>query len=71
VGFQSFADNINEKGARLYCLAEEKVVILIKIKIYVGIPENRILIIIIESISINGKSLSPIIIIPGKIIIAI
>jgi hypothetical protein len=46
------------------------VVILIGIKeIYIGIPENRISLIIIESISIDSKAILLVVIISGVIII--
>ena len=48
----------------------EEVVVLIRIKeIYIGIPENRISLIIIESISIDSKAIPPVVIIPRVIII--
>jgi hypothetical protein len=51
-------------------LIKEKVVILIRIKeIYIGIPENRIFLIIIKYISIDNKAISLIIIISRVIII--
>jgi hypothetical protein len=49
--------------------AGEEVVIPIRIKeIYIGIPENRISLTIIESISADGKAIPPVVIIPGVII---
>jgi hypothetical protein len=60
---------MDEKGARIYMPAREEVIVLIGIKeIYTGIPENRISLIIIESISIDGKAIPPVVIIPGVII---
>jgi hypothetical protein len=48
----------------------KKVVIPIRIKeIYTRIPENHISLIIIEYISIDSKAISPVVIIPGIIII--
>jgi hypothetical protein len=46
---------MDEKGARVYIPAREEVIVLIRIKeMYTRIPENRISLIIIESISIDG-----------------
>ena len=46
---------MDEKGARVYILTREEVIVLIRIKeIYTGIPENRISLTIIESISIDS-----------------
>jgi hypothetical protein len=47
----------------------EEVVVLIRIKeIYIGIPENHMSLIIIKYISIDGKAISLVVIIPGIII---
>jgi hypothetical protein len=47
----------------------EEVVVLIRIKeIYIGILENRMSLIIIKYISIDSKAISPVVIIPGIII---
>jgi hypothetical protein len=60
---------MDEKGARVYMLAREEIVVLIGIKeIYTGIPENRISLTIIESISINNKVILPVVIIPRVMI---
>jgi hypothetical protein len=49
--------------------AGEEVVVLIGIKeIYTGIPENRMSLIIIESISADSKAILPVVIIPGVMI---
>jgi hypothetical protein len=46
---------MDEKGARIYMPASEEVIVPIGIKeIYTGIPENRISLTIIESISIDS-----------------
>ena len=43
--------------------------VLIRIKeIYIGIPENRMSLIIIKCISADSKAISPVVIIPGIII---
>jgi hypothetical protein len=48
----------------------EEVIVLIGIKeIYMGIPENRISLTIIESISIDSKAIPPVVIVPRVIII--
>jgi hypothetical protein len=48
----------------------EEIIILIRIKeIYIGILENRLFIIVIESISTDRASIPPVIIIPGRMII--
>jgi hypothetical protein len=61
--------NMDEKGARIYMPAGEEVIVLIRIKeIYTGIPENRMSLIIIKYISANSKAISPVVIIPGVII---
>jgi hypothetical protein len=60
---------MDEKGARIYMPASEEVIVPIRIKeIYTGIPENRISLTIIESISIDGKAIPPVVIVPGVII---
>ena len=44
--------------------------VLVGIKeMYVGIPKNRILVIVIECICANGTAIPPVIIVPGTIII--
>ena len=61
---------MDEKGARVYIPIGEEVVVPIRIKeIYTGIPENRISLTIIESISIDSKAILPVVIVPGVIII--
>jgi hypothetical protein len=61
---------MDEKGARIACLTKEEVVVPINIKeIYVGVPKNRISLTIVEYISINGKAMPPLVIIPGILII--
>jgi hypothetical protein len=61
---------MDEKGARIYMPLGEEVVVLIGIKeIYTGILENRISLIIIKYISADSKAISPVVIVPGIIII--
>ncbi len=52
-------------------LASKEIIILVEIKeIYTGIPENRLSITIIKSISIDRIAILLVIIIPRKLIIA-
>ena len=61
---------MDEKGARVYIPTGEEVVVLIRIKeIYTGIPENRISLTIIESISIDSKMILLVVIVLRVIII--
>jgi hypothetical protein len=61
---------MDEKGARVCMPAGEEVVVPIGIReIYTGIPENRMSLTIIESISADGKAIPPVVIIPRVIII--
>ena len=61
-----YIHNMDEKGARIACPAGEEVVVPIGIKeIYVGVPENRLSLTIIESISADGKAIPPVVIVPG------
>ena len=60
---------MDEKGARIYIPASEEVIVPIRIKeIYTGIPENRMSLTIIESISIDNKAIPLVVIIPGVMI---
>jgi hypothetical protein len=61
--------NMDEKGARICMPAGEEVIVPIGIKeIYTGIPENRMSLTIIESISADGKAIPPVVIVPGVMI---
>jgi hypothetical protein len=61
--------NMDEKGARIACPAGEEVIVPIGIKeMYVGVPENRLSVTVVESISADGRSIPPLIIIPGILI---
>jgi hypothetical protein len=61
--------NIDEKGARIACPAGEEVVVPIGIKeMYVGVPENRMSLTIVECISANEKAMPPLVIIPSVLI---
>jgi hypothetical protein len=60
---------MDEKGARLACPAGEDIVVPIGIKeMYTGVPENRLSLTIIESISADGKAIPPVVIVPGSMI---
>ena len=61
--------NMDEKGCRIACPIGEEVVVPIGIKeMYVGVPENRLSLTVIESISADGKSIPPLVILPGAMI---
>jgi hypothetical protein len=60
---------MDEKGTRLACPAGQEVVVPVGItEMYVGIPKNRILVIVIECICANGTAIPPVIIVPGTMI---
>jgi hypothetical protein len=60
---------MDEKGARICVLVGEEVVVPIGIKeMYIGIPKNRMSLIIIECISTNGKAIPPMVIVPSVMI---
>jgi hypothetical protein len=64
-----YIHNMDKKGAWIACPAGEEVVVLIGIKeMYVGIPENRISLTVIESICANGKAIPLVVIVPGIMI---
>ena len=61
---------MDEKGAQIACPLGQEVVVPIGIKeMYVGIPENRISLTVIESICANGTAIPPVVIILGVMII--
>jgi hypothetical protein len=61
---------MDEIGCCIACPAEERVVILVRIKeMYVKVPENRLSFTVIKSISADGKSIPSLVIMPGKNII--
>ena len=63
---KKYIHNIDKKGAWIACLAKEEVVVLIRIKeMYVGVPENRLSLTIVESISADGKAIPPLVIVPS------
>jgi plasmid replication initiation protein len=60
---------MDEKEVRIAYPIGEEIIIPIRIKeIYVGMPENRLSLTIIKSISADGKAILLIVIIPGSII---
>jgi hypothetical protein len=62
-----YVHNIDEKGCRIACPAGEEIIVPAGIKeMYVGIPENRMFLIVIESISVDRKAIPPIVIVPRK-----
>ena len=64
-----FIYNMDEKGARIAVPAGEEIIVLIRIKeIYVGVPENRLSLTVMESISANGTLIPPLIIMPSILI---
>jgi hypothetical protein len=64
-----YIHNMDEKGCRIACPAGEDVVVPVGIKeMYVGVPENRLSLTVVESISANGKSIPPLVIVPGQMI---
>ena len=63
---------MDKKGARIACPAGEEVIVPISIKeIYIGVPENHLSITIIKYISIDGKVIPLLVIIPSILIIEI
>jgi hypothetical protein len=62
--------NIDEKGCCLACLIRKDVIIPVRIKeMYVKVPENRLFVTVVESISADGKAIPPLVIVPGRNII--
>jgi hypothetical protein len=58
---------MDEKGCRIACPSGEEVVVPIGIKeMYVGVPENRLSVTVVESISADGKAIPPLVIVPGR-----
>jgi hypothetical protein len=61
---------MDEKGACICMLVREEVVVLIRItKMYIGIPKNCMLVIVVECILADGKAIPLVIIIPRVMII--
>ncbi len=64
-----FIHNMDEKGCRIACPSGEEVVVPLGIsEMYVGIPENRVSLTVIESICANGTAMPPVVIVPGATI---
>jgi hypothetical protein len=62
--------DMDKKEYRIACPAGEEVVVPVRIKeMYVGVPKNRLSLTVIESISVDGKSILPVVIVPGGMII--
>jgi hypothetical protein len=67
VKHRKYIYNIDEKGCWIACFAGEEVIVLVRIKeMYVGIPENRMSLTVIESISVDRKAIFFIVIVPKK-----
>ena len=67
---EKYIYNIDEKGCRLACPARKDVIVPIRIKkMYVRVPENRLSVTVIKSISADGKAIPPLVIVPGRNII--
>ena len=66
-----YIHNIDKKEYRLTCPGDQEVVVPVEInKMYIGIPENYLLLLVIESICIDRTAIPPIIIIlPSGLII--
>jgi hypothetical protein len=57
---------MDEKGCRIACPSGKEVVVPIGIKgMYVRVPENRLSVTVVESISAEG-SYPPLVIVPGR-----
>jgi DDE superfamily endonuclease len=60
-----YIHNMDEKGCRIACPTGEEVVVPIGIKeMYVGVPENRLSLTVVETISADACSIPPLVIIP-------
>jgi hypothetical protein len=56
---------MDEKGYRITCPTSEDIVVLIGIKeMYVGVPKNRLSLTVVKSISADGSSILPLVIVP-------
>jgi hypothetical protein len=61
-----YIHNMDEKGCRLACPPGEEIVVPLEIaEMYIGIPENRLSLTVIESICADGIAIPPVVIIPG------
>jgi hypothetical protein len=67
---RKYIHNINKKGCCFICSAGEDVIVPIKIKkIYVRVPENRLFVTVVKSISVDGKAIPSLVIMLGRNII--
>jgi len=65
-----YIHNMDEKGCRIACPTGEEVVVLIGInEMYVRVPKNRLSLTVVESISADGESILPLVIVPRGTII--
>jgi hypothetical protein len=70
VKHRKYIYNIDKKGCWIACLANKEVIVLVKIKkMYIRIPENRMFLTIIKSISVDRKAIFPVVIVLKKNII--
>jgi hypothetical protein len=70
VKHRKYIYNINKKGCWIACLTDKEVIVPVKIKeIYMRIPENRMSLTIIESISADRKAILFVVIVLRKNII--
>jgi hypothetical protein len=59
--------NMDKKGCCLACSAEKDVVVPVGIKkMYVRVPENRLSVTVVKSISVDGKAILPLVIMSGR-----
>ena len=62
--------NIDKKGCCLTCSTEKDVIVLIRIKkMYIRVLENRLFVTVVKSISADSKTISSLVIMPGRNII--
>jgi hypothetical protein len=62
-----YIHNIDKKGCRLAYPGGQKIIIPVEInEMYVGIPENRLSLLVIESICTDGLASHPIVIVPSS-----
>jgi hypothetical protein len=70
VKHRKYIYNIDKKGCWIACLASKEVIVSVRIKkIYIGIPENRMSLTVIKSISADKKAIPSVVIVLRKNII--
>jgi hypothetical protein len=70
IRYKNHIHNINKKGAMITCPTREEIVVPISIKkIYIGVLENRLSVIVVECISADRRAILLLVIIPGVILI--